>query len=382
MVEVSDIVRGEAKKYLETRYATPVQRKAMHNIACCRTEAMGTVTHPCDQCGAEYRLFRSCGNRSCPSCGGEARKKWLEARRQEILPVGYLQVVFTPPAELNVLARYCPEAFYDAVIRAAGQAIIDVGWSKLHAQLGCLVQLQTWGQSMAFHPHVHGVVPCGGFSEDGSRWVSFGTDDLPVKTLSNRFHSLLCKSILAAAKNGRLVQLPSAISVKQLLAMAMNRKRQAYAEPPFGGVEKLLEYLSRYTYRVAITNDRIESYENHRVAFRSKNGHNEERLYVLEGQEFLRRFLSHVPPKRFVRIRSHGFLGNRNRKTNLERARKLIGQAQHEAPSCERFQPLRLCPACYAAMHQGRMPRFAPGPERTAQLAFTLRAPPIYPAAT
>jgi hypothetical protein len=292
-----------------------------------------------------------------------------------------LQVVFTPPAELNVLARYCPEAFYDAVIRAAGQAVIDVGWSKLHAQLGCLVQLQTWGQSMVFHPHVHGVVPCGGFSEDGERWIWFEPDELPRTALSNRFRALLCKSILAAAKKGKLLQLPAVISVEQLLATATNRKWQVYAEPPFGGVEKLLEYLSRYTYRVAITNDRIESYEDHQVGFCWWNHHNEKKTCMLEGQEFLRRFLLHVPPKGFVRIRSHGFLGNRNRKTNLELARKLIGTAQHKAPLPERFQPRRLCPACCAASRGGRLPRFAPAPELTLQLVFTRRAPPIYPVA-
>jgi hypothetical protein len=379
VVEVADIVRGEAKRYLETRFATVVQRKAMYDIACCRTEAMGTVTERCEQCGGEYRLFCSCRNRSCPLCGGEARQRWLEARWQEILPVRYLQVVFTAPAELNVLALYCPEAFYDAVIRAAGQAIIDVGWGKLHMQLGCLAQLQTWGQSMAYHLHVHCVVPCGGFSEDGGEWVSFEPDDLPLKTLSRRFRSLVCNGIRTAAEQGKLDRLPDRVSVEQLLATVTARKWSVYAKPPFGGVETLLEYLSRYTYRVAITNDRIVSYENHQVTFRWRDHHNEEKLCALEGQEFLRRFLTHVPPKGFVRIRSYGFLGNRNRKTNLERARQLIGQVPQERPLRERFQPLRLCPACFAAaMRNERRPRFAPAPSVASQLAFTLRPPPIH----
>jgi hypothetical protein len=384
VVEVSDIVRGEAERYLKTRFATPVQRKAMHDVACCRTAAMGSISQKCEQCEAEYRLFRSCRNRSCPQCQGEARRKWLEARRQEILSVEYLQVVFTPPAELSVFARYCPEAFYDAVIRAAGQTIIDVGWSKLHAQLGCLAQLQTWGQSMAFHLHVHCVVPCGGFSEDGSQWVLFGVEDLPVKALSIRFRSVLCNNIRAAAKRGELDHLPIAVSVDQLLARVVSGKWAVYAKPPFGGVEKLLEYLSRYTYRVAITNDRIQSYENHQVTFRWRNYHggNEEKLCTLEGQEFLRRFLMHVPPRGFVRIRSYGFLGNRNRKKNLEHARQVIGQAPQPAPAREQFRPIRLCPACFAANRNGeRMPHFAPSPQVLSQLAFTLRPPPIEPLA-
>jgi len=380
VVEVGDIVRGEAKRYLETRFVTLEQRKAFNAIACCRTAAMGSISQRCEQCEAEYRLFRSCRNRSCPQCQGDARAKWLESRRQEILPVGYLHVVFTPPAELNVLARYCPEAFYDAIIRAAGQAIIDVGWHKLHAQLGCLVQLQTWGQTMAFHPHAHCVVPCGGFSEDGSQWVPFGTDDLPAKTLSKRFRTLLCKLIRSAAKKNKFAQLPPTISVEQLLSTALDRKWRVYAEPPFGGVEKLLAYLSRYTYRVAITNDRIESYENHRVTFRWRNYHSgkEQKLCTLEAQEFLRRFLMHVPPSGFVRIRSYGFLGNRNRKKNLERARCLIGPVQGTAPLPERPRTLRLCPACYAATSSKPTPHFAPSPP---QLVLTLRPPPIQPLA-
>lgn len=384
MVEVADIVRGEAKRYLESRFVTPNQRKAMNDIACCRTAALGSFPQICERCAVEYRLFRSCRNRSCPSCGGEASQKWLEAREQEILPVEYLQVVFTPPAELKVLACYCPEAFYDVVLRAAGQAIIDVGGSKLHAQLGCLAQLQTWTQSMLFHLHVHCVVPCGGFSEDGARWVPFGEDDLPVKALRNRFRSLLCKHIRAAARQGKLDQLPSRVSVEQLLATVLNRKWRVWAKPPFGGVEKLLGYLSRYTHRVAITNDRVEAYENHQVTFRCRNGHDgkEQKACTLDGQEFLHRFLTHVPPGGFVRIRSYGFLGNRNRKKNLERARQLIGRAPQVEPVREQYQPLRLCPTCYVRRGNGqRMPHFAPSPELVSQLPFTLRAPPHRPLA-
>src|SRR5215212_2000213 len=172
----------------------------MHDIALCRTEAMGSVPVLCDSCHIEYRLFRSCRNRSCPQCQGEARAKWLEARRQEILPVPYLHVVFPMPPELNVLTRYCPEELYDAVIRAAGQAVIDEGRSQMQAELGCQVHLQTWSQSMAFHVHAHCVVPCGGFSEDRTRWVSFEPADLRVEALSSRFRGLLCKGIRTAAR--------------------------------------------------------------------------------------------------------------------------------------------------------------------------------------
>ena len=383
MVEVGDIVRGEAKRYLERHFATPVQRKAMHDIACCRTAAMGSMPQKCDECEIEYWLYRSCGNRHCPLCGSEARERWLEARRQEILPVEYLQVVFSPPRELNVLALYCPEAFYGALIRATGQAIIDVGWSELHAHLGCQVHLQTWTQTMVLHPHTHCVVPCGGFSEDKSRWVPFRPDDLPAKTLSNRFQSLLCKFIRAAAQQGKLDRLPSTIFIEQLLATVRTRRWHVYAKPPFGGPEKLLEYLSRYTYRVAITNDRIQSYSNDQVTFRWRRG-NEQKLFSLEAQKFLRRLLMHVLPKGFVRSRFYGFLGNRDRKENLEEARRLIEQASVEMRRTvplpeECFQPLRLCPACYDRRPRGPRPHYAPSPQGAFQLVFNPRPPPIYP---
>lgn len=382
MVGLAEIVKGEAEQYLQTHYVTSNQRKAMSDIVSCRTEAMGAVTNTCEACGAEYRLFRSCRNRSCPQCQNEAREKWFEARRQEILPVEYLQVVFTPPAELKLLGRYCPAAFYDAVIRAAGQTIIDVGRSRLHAKLGCLVQLQTWGRSMAMHPHAHCVVPCGGFSEDGNQWISFGGDELPAETLSNRFRSLLCENIRAAARQGRFGCLPEAISVEQVLATARNRKWRVYAEPPFGGAERLLRYLSRYTYRVAITNGRIRSYDIHQVTFRWGNGGDEETSYTLEGQEFLRRFLMHVPPKGFVRIRSYGFLANRNRTKNLEKAGQLVVRQERNAGRLsERLRPVRLCPACSAKRRNGRMPHFAPSPELSLQLPFSLRSPPTDSAA-
>lgn len=380
MVDLAEIMRGEGAQYLGSHFTTFEQQKAMHDIVRCRTEAMGSVPVTCDECGVEYRLFRSCRNRSCPQCQNEARAKWLEARRQEILPVPYLHVVFSTPAELNVLARYCPEAFYDTVIRAAGQAVIDVGWSKAHAQLGCHVHLQTWGQTMAYHLHAHCVVPCGGFSEDGKRWISFHSDDLPEKALSNCFRKLVCKGIQAAARKGKLGRLPNAVSVESLLATAKNRGWRVYAKPPFGGVEKLLEYLARYTYRVAITNDRIESYENHRVTFRWRDYRhgNEEKPCTIEGQEFVRRFLTHVPPRGFVRIRSYGFMGNRNRKQNLERARELIGEAC-TPPTREAFKPRRLCPACSG--RDERTLHVAPRPEVAPQFELSLRPPPLEPVA-
>lgn len=359
MANLAEIVRGEAARYLAShQFTSGLQLKALRDIALCRTEAMGTVSVPCEQCPVEYRLFRSCRNRSCPLCQGEARASWLVARKAEILPVKYLQVGFNAPAEINQLSPYCPKVFYDAVIQAAGQAVIDVGRSLLHAQLGCQVQLHTWSRTMARHIHAHCVVPCGGFSEHESRWISFEPDRLPVGLLDRRFRTLLCRKLRLAARKGNL-ELPEAVTVEQLLEKVRNGKPTVYAKPPFGGPEKFLEYLAQSMYRVAISNHRIESYENGRVRFGSfdyRGGNKVIKKHTFAGQEFLRRFVTHVPPKGFVRMRSYGFMGNRNRKQNIERARQLLGQVERP-PVAEPFRPVRLCPAC--SERAGRKSHFA-----------------------
>lgn len=382
MVELGEIMRGEGANYLQRRCTTFRQRKAITDIACCRTAAMGSVTNTCQDCSAQYRLYCSCRNRSCPACQGDARRNWLEARRQEILPVPYLQMVFANPRELNVLARYCPAVLYAVLMRAAGQAVIDVGRFELHAQLGCLGQFQTWTQLLASHFHGHFVVPCGGFSEDGNRWISFDPKDFPVEALRRRFRTLLCKYVRTAARRAKFEGLPSTISLDQLLAKIMRRELRVYVAPPFGGPEKMFEYLAQYMFRVAITNDRIESYRDHQVTFRWRDYRDRCRIkrFTLEAIAFVGRFLMHLPPKGFVRVRTFGFLANRNRKRNLERARQMIGQA--EAPAArERPRPIRLCPLCHAARGEKGTPHFAPQPNVVTQLDLGLRSPPFVPVA-
>jgi len=381
VVDLGEIVRGESARYLQTHYASPVRRKALQDISECRTEALGSKTAECDDCGEEYQLFCSCGNRSCPLCGGEAREKWLEAREQELLPVPYLHIVFPVPRELYVLALYCQRAFYDAVMRAAGQAVMDVGRSALHLQLGCLTLFHTWTQTMLWYLHVHCAVPAGGFSPDRSRWQPFHPRDLPTKALRKRFGELLCQALQEAVRKGKFVGLPPTVRIEQLLVRVRTRRWKVYAKPPFGGPQKLLEYLAQYMYRVAITNERIESYENHQVTFRCRvsAGSSDQTLCTLDAQKFVDRFLMHVPPKGFVRARSYGFLGNRNRKQNNERAVQLIGKAR-TPPSRESFKPVRLCPAC-AAKRGMRRTHFAPAPEVEPQFDLPLRPPPVGPIA-
>lgn len=333
---------------------------------------MGSVFAPCYHCGAEHPLFRSCRNRNCPGCQGQARRRWLEARQQELLPVPYFHVVFTVPEILNRIALYCPEVFYTALLRAAGNALLDVGRAKLGAQLGCLALLHTWGQNLSLHPHVHCIVPGGGFSVDGKRWVSVRNPSylLPVKVLAARFRTLLTRYLRDAERTGKLSRVPGTVRPSVMIQRAAAQKWVVYAKPPFGSSRRVLEYLSRYTHRVAIGNSRIVSFEENKVTFRWRDYRdgNRVKLMTLDAIEFMRRFLTHVLPPRFVKIRYFGFMGNRRRTENIRLARTLLGAAE-PAPVEQRIKPLFLCPACYAAAH-GQ----APTPD--VPFAASVRPPP------
>jgi hypothetical protein len=331
MVDLGEIVRVLEEKYLSTRSTTRFQRKALRAIGRCRTEGMGYLLTTCEGCGVEFPLFRSCRNRHCPQCQAQARGDWLEEREKELLPVPYFHVVFTVPSLLNGLALHYPEVFYAALLRAAGNALLDVGWSKLNARLGCLTILHTWGQNLSLHPHVHCVVPGGGFSGDGRRWVALRNSAylLPIKVLARRFRTLLCQALRAAERSGEFRGAPAEVLPHTSIEGAAAQEWIAYAKRPFGGPEQVLSYLSQYTHRVAISNHRIVAFEGGQVTFRWRDYADENRtkLCTLDAFEFLRRFLMHVLPDRFVRIRYFGFLANRNRGGNIKRARALIGMA-------------------------------------------------------
>lgn len=326
---------------------------------------MGSVFTVCDHCGAEHLVFRSCRNRHCPSCQANARRKWLEARERELLPVPYFHVVLTVPEILNDLALYCPEVFYAALLRAAGNTVLDVGRSKLKALLGCLTILHTWGQNLSLHPHVHCVVPGGGFSLDGKRWVTLRNPTylLPVKVLSRRFRTLLCSYLRDAERKGKFARLPKTVLPHAAIEGACAQEWIAYVKRPFGGPRQVLRYLARYTHRVAISNSRIVSFDGNKVIFRWRDyaDSNRSKLMILEAAEFVRRFLMHVLPPRFVKIRYFGFLGNRRRTEAIALARALLG-AVAEPPRDERIKPAVLCPVCFAAQkqHPVRAP-FLPG---------------------
>jgi hypothetical protein len=355
-VDLGEIVRAVREAYLALRATTPFQRKALRSIGRCRSEEMGSVRTRCERCRREHRLFRSCRNRHCPRCQAAAREAWLQARERELLPVPYFHVVFTVPEILNPIALYCPEVFYAALLSAAGNALLDVGMSKMQARLGVLTILHTWGQNLMLHPHVHCVVPGGGFSADGKRWIGVrkATYLLPVRVLRARFRTLLCQALRKAAEKGDLARLPADVLPHVTIEGAAGQKWVVYAKPPFGGPRQVLEYLSRYTHRVAISNRRIVSFINGKVTFvwRDYRDGNRMKVSTIEAMEFVRRFLLHVLPDRFVRIRYFGFLTNARRARNIERARELVGCVEPEIVR-ERPKFRVLCPECMAIVYGG-----------------------------
>jgi hypothetical protein len=355
MGDLGEIIRAAGEEYLRRRATTPFQRKAMAAIAKCRTPAMGGERARCDGCGAEHMLFRSCRNRHCPRCQSAARAEWLAARERELLPVPYFHVVFTVPEDFHPLALHCPEVFYASLFRAAGQALLDVGMSKLGAMLGALCVLHTWGQALTLHPHIHMVVPGGGFSPDRRRWIHVRKSSflLPVNVLSARFRTLLCDGLRKAFASNRMKRLPptvasDAVTFDLLLARACRTRWVVYAKPPFGGPREVLQYLAAYTHRTAISNRRIVSFDGKEVSFswRDYADHSAQKVMTLPVTEFLRRFLLHVLPTRLVRIRYVGFLGNHNRRRNLEHARSMLGVSPPAEPVEERTDESRRCPDC------------------------------------
>lgn len=352
-VSLGAIARAKGGDLLASRATTPVQRKVLRSIADCRTEALGGHRDHCDRCDYEHTFWNSCRDRHCPGCGAEARESWLEKRRDEVLNVPYFHVVFTMPESLNPLALHAPEILYAILLRAAGQALLDVGATKLRALLGVLTVLHTWGQTLIFHPHVHCVVPGGGFSLDGRRWVRIptGTFLLHHKALSRRFRTLVRNAITEAYDAGTLILPPSIAhdrtALDLLLVRASKTDWHSYVKPPFGGPEQVLAYLAAYTHRVAISNRRILAFDNDRVtfAYRDYKDHNAQKTMELPATEFLRRFLMHVVPPRFTRIRYYGYLSNRDRSANIARARALIGSTRKLRPRDPAPDP-RLCPQC------------------------------------
>ncbi len=290
-VDLGAIVRTRGDSYLRTHRTIAIQRKAIRAIAACRTEVLGGQRQQCDRCGYEHIQWHSCRNRACPRCQAAARRQWIEARSAELLPVPYFHVVFTVPDDLNLIALHAPRVFYDLLFQAAGRTLTEIAQSRLHVSVGSLCVLHTWGQTLVLHPHVHCVVPGGGFSAERKRWKSVRkpTFFLPVKVLSRRFRTLFCWSLREVWRSGTL-KLPPSVAVPSIIARTSIKEWVVYAKAPFGGPAQVLAYLANYTHRIAISNSRLVSFDGNRVTFRYRDYRdaNTQKMMTLDADEFMR----------------------------------------------------------------------------------------------
>jgi Putative transposase/Transposase zinc-binding domain len=374
--EVADIFRryGEAYRLRHGASLSTAQRRVMSAIELCRTAALGGHVEQCDHCDHQRICFNSCRNRHCPKCQALARAQWLEKRRSELLDTQYFHVVFTLPEPIATIAFQNKEKVYNMLFRAVSQTLRTIAADPKHlgANIGFFAVLHTWGQNLLHHPHLHCVVPGGGLSSDETRWIACRKDFfLPVRVLSRLFRRLFLTYLQQAFDAGQL-QFFSALRPCQerrafLRYLAPTRRTNwvVYAKAPFSGPEDVLEYAARYTHRVAISNDRILDIHDEKVQFRWRDYRdgNRNKHMTVAAEEFIRRFLLHVLPDGFQRIRHFGFLANRYRQQKLARCRELLKMPPLE-PKCQdtnkdyrdRYEELtgkslKTCPIC----HQGHM---------------------------
>jgi hypothetical protein len=335
-LEVADVFRKHADEYLTTYGATTAQRQVIRAVQNCRTAVLGGHVEACDRCGHQQVAYNSCRNRHCPKCQGPATVRWLQAREAELLPVPYFHLVFTLPAALGPLALQNPRVVYGLLLQAAAQTLLEVAANPKHlgAEIGFLVVLHTWGQNLMHHPHVHCVIPAGGLAPGSTRWIrSRPKFFLPVRVLSRVFRGKFIDRLKQSRASGDLTfhgglaELALDGAFERLLDQIVRQDWVVFARPPFGGPKQVLKYLARYTHRVAISNRRLIALDNNQVTFRWKDYAKGSRqsLMTLTAVEFIRRFLLHVLPRGFVKIRHYGFMANRFRQAKLELCRHLLG---------------------------------------------------------
>ena len=386
-LEVADIFRrhGDAFRVAQRGRLLPDQRRVMAAIEACRTAALGGHVEQCDDCGMVRIAYNSCRDRHCPKCQGLARAQWLADRQADLLPVPYFHVVFTVPAPIAAIALQNKAVVYDILLKAAAETIriISADPQHLGAETGMIAILHTWGQTLTHHPHAHCVVPGGGLAPD-RRWVDCRPNFfLPVRVLSRLYRRVFLERLQAAFDRGELEFFGNLAGFREPAAFARHLKPLrnvewvVYAKRPFGGPQQVLEYLGRYTHRVAIANSRLLACENDRVRFRWKDyrADNKSKVMTLEVDEFIRRFLLHVLPKGFRRIRHFGFLANACRTAKLPVIRAAL-QAPEPAPTIElanyreRYAILTshridLCPVCGGCMVEIGLSPSSPSPRPT-----------------
>jgi hypothetical protein len=344
--EVAEVFRRYGESYRNKHGASmsQAQRRVMTAIEVCRTAALGGHLERCDQCGHERNCFNSCRDRHCPKCQSLARAQWIEDRQAELLEVGYFHVVFTVPKEIAAIAYQNKELVLGILFRVTAETLRTIAADPKHlgAEIGFFAVLHTWGSNLQFHPHLHCVVPGGGLSPDGQRWVSCRPNFfLHVRVLSKLFKRLFLEALQAAFDAGKLQFFQSLEPLREPHAFARQLAKLkacdwvVYAKQPFAGPQQVLDYVGRYTHRVAISNNRLLDIEGDQVQFKWKDYRDggQVKTMTLSADEFIRRFLMHVMPSGFHRIRYYGFLGNRHRSEKLAVCRRLLGMhtVEHHA---------------------------------------------------
>jgi len=385
--EVADVFRLHGEAYRRTHPVSPLHRQVMSAIERCRTAALGGHVERCDACGFERVAYNSCRNRHCPKCQSLAKARWLEARRAELLPVHYFHVVFTLPHQLNPLALANKQALYSLLFHAAADTLKDFARDPKHlgGKTGFTAILHTWDQQLRYHVHLHCVVPGGALSPDAARWIPTRDHYLfPVRALSRVFRGKVIDGLQKSAANGELSFPAGAELLHPLIATLWSTDWVVYCKPPFAGPEKVLDYLARYTHRVAISNHRIVDVDEQRVTFRYRDRRDGDtvKLATLPAHEFIRRFLLHVLPKGFQRIRHYGFLAARAKARDLPRCRQLLGlPAELPDPEAKTTHELLLelagidlmtCPRC----QRGTMHFLATLPDLATARVPLSRSPP------
>jgi hypothetical protein len=321
-LEIADVVRAHGEAFRRSHPLTPGQAEVLRAIERCRTAALGGHLDVCLECGHERPSYNSCRNRHCPKCQALAQAKWIAEREARILPTPHFHVVFTIPSELHALARFRREEVFDVLFRAAARALLDLGRERFEADLGATMVLHTWTRDLRFHPHVHAIVPAGGLSLDGSHWVKTRKGYfMPVKLLGAVFRDRFIDQLCALWRQGAFDGFDADGGLDLLVGKLRTKSWVVYAKRPFGDARNVLRYLGRYTHRVGISNHRMVSMsDDGRVTFRTKDG----KTVTLSGEQFLDRFVEHVLPKQYVKIRHVGLMASRNVHTKLARARELL----------------------------------------------------------
>lgn len=330
-IELANIFASQSNTFLFSQKLVSVQKKAFNDIVSCRTEKMGGHRRECDNCTHQEQAYNSCGNRHCPKCQFIKKAKWVDKLTGNLPPVKYFHLVFTVPESLNQLFYLNQQKAYHILFKSAGKTLIQSAENiqYLGAKAGAVAILHTWGQNLSYHPHIHMIVPAGGLSEDGSEWIpSHKKFFVPVRVLSAIFRGILFKNMEKAIAKGEIL-LPDKIQDTDALKKIWYEKKWVvFAKKPFAKPENLIHYLGNYTHRVAISNSRILKHENGQVTFGYKDYKNAglRKVMTLEEQEFIRRFLQHVLPSGFSKIRYFGFMALRFIKSNLDNSVQLLNK--------------------------------------------------------